>query len=196
MKHPPRSLRASLWAALTFAVGCGARDGAPAGTRWLAGGSAARAQEAPKSRAMRDAMRAGHGSVLPGVAQPARVERYGRLLLCAGCHEARQPERTGGADVWPRRATDASGLYSLLATLGDTAMVETYRPRDPNRASPFVTYAPPRATLDVAGALRRGDAHAGALCAARRRLAPFLSPEVRRAYRAELRECAVDDGGV
>jgi hypothetical protein len=157
-----------------------------------------RADEPPPGvlRAMTDAMRAGHG--LAGV-HPDRharaIRRFEGLLRCAGCHHAQQPLRAGAPDEWPRRETDASGIYSVLATLRDADVVETYRPRDLNAGAPFVTVVRDRsgvsvATLHTAEARRAGDPHARAVCASRAALRPFLADEVRQAFAAELAECA------
>jgi hypothetical protein len=130
------------------------------------------------------------------------VARFAALLRCAHCHEARQPEQVHGVVDGSRRATDASGLYSLLATLDDQAVVDTYRPVDPNSRNPNITRrcretpcgvgAVQVATLHVAHGLATRDPHTLALCAARRALGPWLGEDVRRAYQHELAECGVD----
>jgi hypothetical protein len=148
---------------------------------------------------MRAAMREGHGLV--GIA-PARrdasIDRFVSLLACEGCHQAGTRERVDGVDQWPRRPTDASGLYSVLATLSSRSILETYRPHDENEDDPFVrtecvtgshACRTRVAVIDLSAGLAAGDSHAVAVCASRRALSPFLSDEVRLAYRAELDVC-------
>lgn len=182
----------------------------------LFGAAWPRERPAAARRASEDmgaALRAGVGVLGSGLSQESLERtstRYERLLACAACHGARAPERELGEDEWPRRATDASGLYSLLATLEDEQIVETYRPRDANEGDRFVTRTctdgssprvrasgwprcddgrAPFARLDVAAARRAGDAHAEAVCASRRALAAYLADDVRAAYARELEEC-------
>ncbi len=173
-------------------------DSAPRlfGIAWL------RSQGLPD--AMRDAMHSamldGGGLVGVGAARrPASIERYQRLLACAGCHAPNQAERLGGIAQWPRRRTDARGVYSLEATLEDSTIVETYRPHDPNLSSPFVARTcieegpdgclAERATLDVSRGRTERDPHVLRVCAARRALSAYLDEDVRAAFRAELAEC-------
>ncbi|MDQ3032864.1 MAG: hypothetical protein M3Y87_10635 [Myxococcota bacterium] len=179
------------------------------GVEWSRGDASAAARA---SGSMRDAMHDGLGFVARDPhRRGAMIDRYTRLLSCEGCHQPRRPERAHGPDAGPRRATDASGLYTLLATLADDAIVETYRPIDANEHRAQLTRscadgsAPrvgarspwprcddrsvPRAHLDVRAAIADGDPAAAALCASRRALAPFLSEEVRQAYASELAAC-------
>ena len=150
--------------------------------------------------AMREAMLNGNGLVGVGAARrPAAIERYQRLLACAGCHEPNQAERLGEIVQWPRRPTDARGVYSLEATLEDSTIVETYRTHDPNQSSPFVMRTciaegpdgclAERATLDVNRGRAEGDPHVLRVCAARQALHPYLDEDVRAAFRTELTEC-------
>lgn len=148
---------------------------------------------------MRAAMREGHGLVGTAPARrEASIDRFVSLLACEGCHQPRTPARVDGIAQWPRRPTDARGLYSILATLSDRTALETYRPRDDNEDDPFVrTECLPEspdcrariAELDLASGLAARDAHALAVCASRRALTPFLSDDAREAYRAELEVC-------
>jgi hypothetical protein len=175
-----------------------------ASARVLFGIAWPRADEPPDvlANAMHSAMLDGMGVVGVSTARRAHAaDRFMRLLRCAGCHHYQQPERLGTPDGWPRRITDASGLYSLLSTLSDTSLLETYRPRDPNLTNPFVTLTCAdgtscstsnvrRATLQIRTALAQGNVHARAVCAARRALLPWLGADVRSAYANELTECA------
>ncbi len=158
------------------------------------------------------AMRDGLGFPPHGHREEERHARYLRLLQCASCHGYQSPERATGSDDWPRRATDASGLYTVLATLANESMTETYRPRNPNEQRRHVSYlcgdeshpvrrqgwprcsdgSVPRARLDVARALAARDRHTRALCESRRALAAHLSVSVRHMYAAELRDCGID----
>jgi hypothetical protein len=155
----------------------------------------------PVLATMRSAMRNGHG--LTGTS-PARrgaaIARFSSLLACEGCHTPRTPPRLDGLDTWPRRPTDGSGLYSLLATLSDRSVLETYRPRNDHAADPFVetscaagseSCATREARLAVAHALEAGDGHARAVCDSRRALAARSDATLLRAYRDELAECGV-----
>jgi hypothetical protein len=181
------------------------------GVRWSrADPSAAERAKATMSCAMKDGM----GFAPRGAEAEARQARYERLLQCPACHGYRSPERATGTDGWPRRATDASGLYTLLAALANESMTETYRPRDANARRAHVSYrcgdasAPARkagwlrcrdgsvarAQLDVARSLTTRDPSTRALCKSRRALAAFLSDPVRRAYATELRDCGIDPG--
>jgi len=156
--------------------------------------------DAPTRNAMLAAMRAGDGLVGVGAGRrPAAVARYERLLACAGCHEHNQPERIGGIAQWPRRPTDARGVYSLRATLEDATIVETYRPRDENAPSDVVSRAciaegpegclAERVTLHIRVGLAQNDPHVLRVCASRRALYPYLDDNVRAAFRDELSEC-------
>ncbi|MEY4514581.1 MAG: hypothetical protein RLZZ450_6703 [Pseudomonadota bacterium] len=169
------------------------------------------ASEAQARSAMRHAMEHGAGVVGDGLTRARTVERYQRLLDCRGCHQINAVEHDRGGYVGPRRPTDASGLYSLLATLTDESVVETYRPHDRNRTRAGIRYqcrdgsvartnrgfqhlacadgAVPRARLDVAVALKAGDPRALKLCESRRALAAFLHEEVRRQFAVELAAC-------
>ncbi len=137
-------------------------------------------------------------------------EHFMQRLHCASCHGYQTAERRTRPDGAPRRPTDASGLYSLLATLNNTSAIETYKPHDPNRAQPYTSYACVAqsgastattgqqcphgqllyATYDLAQALAAHADHAQRLCRSRRQLLPHLSAQVRAAYQSELEECA------
>jgi hypothetical protein len=168
-------------------------------------GAAQRAQGA-----MTAAMARGLGVVPEGALRAATVARYRRMLACGSCHEPLAVERTNGPDEGPRRPTDASGLYSLLATLTDDAVLETYRPRNRNAGRAFAeVVCPPgsapeesggfprcgrgvaRIRVDVRAGHKAGDPHARDLCASRRALAPHLSEAVQLAYADELAACGV-----
>ena len=173
----------------------GPRDPRLFGMRWE------RTGEAPPevARAMRSAMREGRGLVGTAPARrDAAIDRFSSLLACEGCHAPRTATRVGGIDSWPRRPTDASGLYSIVATLSNRAVLETYRPRDDNEGDERVRVeclaesadcGTRVGELDLLAGMAARDAHALAVCASRRALTRFLSSEVREAYRAELEVC-------
>lgn len=170
------------------------------GVEWSRGDDA---QASQAIASMRMAMEHGFGFVPRGAERHRVIARYERLMQCAGCHQQERPERRFGPSEGPRRATDASGLYTLLATLENDARVETYRPVDANDGRPVTRTcedgsvpsprcddgSAPRARLDVHAGIESRDPSTLALCASRRSLAPFLSQEVRLAYAPELAEC-------
>lgn len=170
------------------------------GVEWSRGNDAEASQAIAS---MRTAMEHGLGFVPEGAGRHRIIARYERLMQCAGCHQQERPERRFGPSEGPRRATDASGLYTLLATLENDARVETYRPVDANDGRPITRTcedgsqpsprcddgSAPRARLDVRAGVEARDPSTVALCASRRSLAPFLSREVRIAYATELAEC-------
>lgn len=149
--------------------------------------------------AMRSAMLDGHGVAGTSPARrDAVVARFSALLACEGCHQPSAASRLDERREWPRRPTDASGLYSILATLSNRSVLETYRPRDDNEGSPFVATsclpaspgcAAREATFDLAAALSASDTHAQAVCASRRAIARRASASLREAYREELSVC-------
>jgi hypothetical protein len=176
------------------------------GVAWLRGD---RSDEERAVDAMRDALRSGVGIVPDGKLRGRTVDRYVGMLRCSSCHAHDAPVRWGGASAGPRRPTDHSGFYSLIATLSDESVLETYRPLDPNCGRVGVTRrgAPGHPTtvesgdecradgqvtgavLDVARGLAARDPATLALCASRRALTPYLSADVQRAYAKELSEC-------
>jgi hypothetical protein len=145
---------------------------------------------------MRDALLEQHGD---SAQSRATVARFGRLMDCAACHAPRTDERLGGTNEWPRRPTDARGLYSLLAVLSDESVAETYRPVDPNEGDPLIetrcamtpcqTGSARSLRLNVRAGIALHDPHTLDVCRARRALAGRMSAAAREAWRAEISGC-------
>jgi hypothetical protein len=143
------------------------------------------------------------------------ARRFAGLLDCAGCHIAdKLPNRRPFEGGLPNRATDASGLYQILAVLFDESPLEQYRPREMNIDDPLVQMHcrradPPRITrgrdgsrgvdcadgsvpvgrFDLPAALRAGDTRAAEICIARRMLFRHLDSEGRRAFAQAFTAC-------
>jgi hypothetical protein len=146
---------------------------------------------------------------------PGEIEALRQFNQCVRCHEHDTPAVKNAAERRPRRRTDGSGLFELLAVLEDEAPPELNRPRDMNVGAPFVTvhcgaadpelrtrpdgarhYAcadgtAPVARLDVAAALAAGDAHAVAVCASRRFLFDHMDAAARAAFAQRFAACGI-----
>jgi hypothetical protein len=147
-------------------------------------------------------------------ASPAQLRRLRRLNDCAACHRPDVPAATRVTRDLPRRPTDATGLYSLLAVMRNEAPVEVHRPRDMNADDPFISVvcpgnqpatldresngarrftcpggAVPTARLDVTAAIAAGDPHALAVCRSRRMLYERMTEGARRAFSGAMAGC-------
>lgn len=140
---------------------------------------------------------------------PRAAHRLVQLNQCTDCHRPNLPPAHAPTSGRPNRATDGRGSFAILAALTSETAVETYRPVDPNREDPHVSYrcasgalelrrdsarcsdnSVPLAKLDVAAALAEGDEHAGAVCETRRFLFDHLDDFGRRAFSDAFTECA------
>jgi hypothetical protein len=146
----------------------------------------------------------------------AEIDMLRGFNECARCHEHERAPLTRVDVRAPRRATDGSGLFELLAVLRDDAPVEANRPRDMNVGLPFVEVrcgaaraelqarpdgarrfacpggAVPIARLDVATALAANDEHALAVCRSRRFLFEHMDEASRALFKDGFAACAID----
>jgi hypothetical protein len=133
------------------------------------------------------------------------ADRLVSMNDCASCHVPDRREDRGPEALVQKR-TDHSGLFQVLAVLGDDGPVERYRPRNPNESQRFasarcdgreVTWATrrcadgsrPFAHLDVPAAMAAGDAHARRLCASRLAVGAHLDELGRRTFHDALLAC-------
>jgi len=110
--------------------------------------------------------------------------------------------------------TDADGFFQPITVLSDTMTIRNARPWDLNADDAFVTVfcgdritkatvhgdhrgyscpdqAVPVGRLDMAAALKHGDAHALGVCASRRYLYAHMDKAGRDAFRRYFRECSI-----
>lgn len=153
----------------------------------------------------------------PGVPEDARagrLTRYRNNNACARCHLHDKRETADARDLVHRR-TDHDGFFVPLSVLFDDGIVERHRPRDPNLKDPFVTLRcargevtvmeqgaarearcqngeAVRARLDVRAALAAGDAHADAVCNARRYLRAHMDDAGRARFAEAFSVCGLE----
>jgi hypothetical protein len=192
------------------------------GTRFLAGGvelfhvlrrngDALTGYEWRRGDAERERRAAERSAAL--VAAPAR-ERFRQLNDCAGCHRHDRPPASRVDTAGPRRATDASGLYQVLAVLSDAAPIDHHRPREVNVDSPYLRVECPDGSapelhddgggarhyacpdggvpighVDIERARGDSDPRALAVCRSRRYLSDHMTREARAAFGPAFAAC-------
>lgn len=150
----------------------------------------------------------------------AEIEMLRGFNECARCHEHERPPVTRVEVSAPRRATDGSGLFELLAVLRDDAPLELNRPRDMNVGLPYFEVrcsngeraelqtrpdgarrfackdgSVPVARLDVAQGVAAKDEHALQVCKSRRYLYDRMDEAARAEFRAGFVACGIEGGG-
>lgn len=151
--------------------------------------------------------------------QPSgEIEALRQFNECLRCHEHDRPAAVNASERRPRRRTDGSGLYQLLAVLEDAAPPELNRPHDMNVGAPFIAVrcgpddaelrtrpdgarhyvcpngSVPIARLDMVAAMAAGDPHAAAVCASRRFLFDHMDELARANFRVSFGECNIVGG--
>jgi hypothetical protein len=175
--------------------------GAMLGVRWLRDLPGAEAQSGELLGAL---ARAGAiGSAKTVEERLALSRRIASLNDCKGCHEPGRPESAGTV----HRSTDASGFVQIASVFRDQEPLETYRPRDHNRADSFARVtcgegiplasgtacadgSVPHVTYDLERALADAAPHAVQVCEARRYLAAHMRQPLRGALSDRLAPCA------
>lgn len=142
-----------------------------------------------------------------------RLDRYAFNNQCARCHVHEKPESANATDL-VRRRTDRDGFFVPLSVLSDEGPLERHRERDLNLRDPFITLVctsgkativeelgrrharcpdgdTVRARLDVRAALAANDAHAHAVCNARRYLHAHMDEASRARFAAAFSVCGI-----
>jgi hypothetical protein len=143
------------------------------------------------------------------------LRALGRLNDCAHCHiPNHRREASVDAGPFPRRETDASGLYAPLSVLHSEVALAATRPQDLNADDPWVDVrcgkgparlvhdgnwiwyrcadgSVPVGRRDVRGALAAGDGYTARVCQSRRYLDEHMDRAARQAFAASFRECGI-----
>jgi hypothetical protein len=146
---------------------------------------------------------------------PPELEMLRQFNECATCHQHDREPITKAIDMGPRRVTDGSGLFALLANLNDSAPVEVNRQRDVNVDDKFIKMScgtaqvqlqerpggarrylctdgsVPIATLDTAAARAANDPHGLAVCASRSYLREHMTDDARALFQTGFAECGL-----
>ena len=184
------------------------KPGAPlAGWEWPRGDEKAQAEATERLVA----------SLTAAHALPGEIEMLRGFNDCSRCHEHQKPELNRAEVRAPRRSTDGSGLFELLAVLRDESPIEMNRPRDMNVGLPFVEVrcgaaraelqvrpdgarrfvckdgSVPIGKLDVARAMAANDPYAQEVCKARRYLYDHMDDGARKEFQAGFAACGIGD---
>jgi hypothetical protein len=149
-------------------------------------------------------------------ADPPARERLRRNNDCASCHQHDRPPAVRADTAGPRRATDSSGLYQMLAVLSDLAPIDHHRPRELNVDSPYLHVDCPDGSaaqlhddgrgvrryvcadngvplghVDIARARREGEPRALAVCQSRRYLMQHMTRDAREAFAPAFAACGL-----
>jgi hypothetical protein len=147
---------------------------------------------------------------------PKRIQAFKNLSGCADCHQLNRVPRQRADEATPFRGSDAGGFFGIRTVLENEGPIESYRPRDVNHVSPYISikcpqdiaaekisdekgsvrftcpdHGIPRAVFDMITARKNGDLHAEKVCRSRQYLHGHLTDAARRPFEERFQECGI-----